>query len=659
MRKNKLFYVIFAIFLLFPGLLLCSCGKKHNINIMLSGGLEEEYISSISLNKVENSQSIQYRESVTVSQQYQFEIVYKNGYDISDIYINGTDKDVEVKKVKGEDTWWKIVVIFTPTQDKTYNLIITEPQKMIKNVGVEVNKSQLENSARDLAEEIKIFACHNDENDFYPLSNFTGENSNQYKIVFDLTEKIAKFQIKMPNMFTNTALSTFASIDETYFTCKQDADDVCLYTFSINLNSNNYMLFESNIKLNFEILQDEANYIVFEINSVFESDESAYKFQIVSANEEDGDFTTNLKKTFGRAKTYKVKLDRTHSSPEELEKLNMLDLYKVKVYIGNKTVEADYDDIDDTLTFTLQNYDLPFDYEINDNKFNFSVGNLQLKNGYYSYIVQTERNFNNSLKFDDVSLNEFKFDIVNDVKNLQYATNITPKNKIQFSSNYNLLTSIYSKINLSLTFMNNNYTINEIDILSLLNSEENIQFDEDVVASESIEGVTTTFIYNSEDKKIYIDAVYEGNQCSRFSSVKLELSGKKINFTLAFTSTDFQTSSWEYADSVSLGGIVDNKVNVYASNQEKIDFSILTTLNNASWGNEYTWGMKISYFCGENEVSPKSAIITDRGGSMSQTDEGIMVTKKLTMTNGYYYIQNSEGQYEILTKIVCDFVKNL
>ena len=56
MRKNRLFLVIFSIFLLFPGLLLCSCGRKHNLNIMLSGGLDEEYISSISMQKVENTQ---------------------------------------------------------------------------------------------------------------------------------------------------------------------------------------------------------------------------------------------------------------------------------------------------------------------------------------------------------------------------------------------------------------------------------------------------------------------------------------------------------------------------------------------------------------------------------------------------------------------------
>ena len=660
MRKNRLFLVIFSIFLLFPGLLLCSCGRKHNLNIMLSGGLDEEYISSISLQKVENSQQLQYRESVTVAKQYQFEIAYKNGYDISDIYINGTDNDVEVKKVKGEDTWWKIVVIFTPTKDKTYNLIITEPRKMIEEVEVEVAETQLESCARDLSQEVKIYASFEDENDFYTLSNFISENSNQYKVVFDLTEKVAKFQIKMPNMFTNSALNNFASIGETFFTCQQDKDDVCIYTFSINLNSNNYTLFQSNIKLNFEILQEKSNYLEFEINSVYESDESAYKFQLISAKEGEGDFSLNFKKTFGSAKTYKIKLDRTHSSQEELERLNMIDLSKVKVYIGDRDVATQYDDTEDTLTFTLQENDLPYDYNINDNKFNFAVRNLQLKVNYYSYIVQTDADLNNSLLFDDVKINEFKYSILeNNAKISLYGSNLSPKNKIQFTSNYNLLTSIYSKINLSLTFMGNNYTLNEIDILSLLNSEEDVEFEEDLMISESIEGVTATIIYNSQDKKIYIDAIYEGGQCSRFNAVKLELSGKKINFTLEFTSSDFQTSQWEYADSSSIGTIVNDSINVYASNKEKIDFTVLTTLNNASWGNENTWGLRITYFCNEEEVLPQTAIITDRGGSMSQSNNGITVTKKLTLTNGNYYIQNSEGQYEIITKIVCDFVKAL
>ncbi len=660
MRKNRLFLIIFSIFLLLPGLLFCSCGKKHKINIMLSGGLDEEYISSITLNKTDDDSVTQYRESIVVSKQYQFEIVYKNGYDITDIYINGTDKNVEVKKIKGEDAWWKIVVVFTPTEDKTYNLIITEPRKMVEEVGVEFEEEGLENFGRDLMSELKIYACHNNAYDFYPLTNFKEDNLGQYKIVFDLTEQKARVQIKMPNMLTNSALNKFLSIGEgMYFNCAQDNNDVCLYTFSINLTSTNYTLFQSNVKLDFELLQDSQNYLVFDINNEYESDESIYKFKLVSAKE-DEDFKTNFKKTFGKAKTYKLKLDRTHSTQEEGAVLNMLDLSRVTVYVGDKATATHYDDIEDVLTFTLQNTDLPIDYYINDNKFNFSVRNLQLKNGYLSYAIQAETGFENSLYFDDEKINEFKFDInENYVKSSIYASGLSPRNKVQFTSNYNLLTSIYSQINISFTFMGNNYTLNEVDILSLLNSEEDVEFSDEVMASESVEGVVTTIRYSVQDKKVYIDATYEGNRCSSFNGANIEISGRKIAFSLEFKSSDFQTSQWEYAQTSSLGGIVDDKVTVYASKQEKIDFSVLTTLQNTSWGNEYTWGMKITYFCDNKEVTPQTSIIADNGGSMSQSNDGIVITKKMTLTNGHYYIQNSEGQFELITKIICDFVKNL
>ena len=687
MKKNRLFLIIFAIFLLFPGLLLCSCGKKYDINIILSGDLAEEYISSVTLKKTATT-PVQYRESVTVSKQYQFEIVYKNGYDISDVYVNGTDKNVEVKKVKGEDTWWKIVFIFTPKQDKTYLFSISEPRKMLEEVGVEFSDDQLENCGRDLAQEIKIFARHDGVGDFYPLSNFSGENSEQYKLVFDLTEKIAQIKIKMPNMFTNAALGKLVSAGELYFTCRQDKDDVCLYTFSMNVNSSNYTFLQSNIKLNLDLLQDENSYIAFEINSDYESDESAYKFKIISAKEDDGNFDTNLKKTFGKAKTYKAKLDRTYSSQEEAELLNMLDLFNIKVFIGDRQVATKYNDIEDTFTFTLQNYDLPCDYNINENKFNFAVRNLQLKNGNSSYNVQTEINFNNELSFDDKNLNEFKYSIdENYVKTSQYASPLSPKNKIEFKSNYNLLTSIYSQIDLTLNFMGNNYTINDIDILTLLNSGEdvpilslpNTEEEEGILPSENVDGVTIQILYKAQDKRIYIDAIYDGSNCSRFNGVTLELSGEEITFTLEFKSSDFETGLWEYKDSSTLGTIENDKVGpiasneksislpvatvtaiqVIASNEKTIDFSISTILKNASWGNESTWGMKITYFGKENEIQPQNALIIENGGSMSQSSEGITITKKMTLTNGGYYIQNSDGQYELLTKIVCDFVKTL
>ncbi len=648
--RNKKFWLIFTFFLLFPGfLVLPSCGKKYDINIVLSGALDSEYISSVSLPKAENGE---YRASLSGEKSYQFEIVYKNGYDITDIYINGKDDTVDVRKESGEEVWGKIVVTINPTRDRTYNLIVSEPTKMVEAVEVEgVDEAQITSACeRNLLEEMKIYATHSNQTDFYPLSCFTGENASQYKLIFDLTNKTAKFNVQMPNMFKTAALGSFAKVGDTYFSCQQDKNDSCLYTFSIALNSTNYTQFKQKITFNFDFLENKENYKVFGFNEKFDSSESDYKF-LLSSN-------GGLIKEFGQEKTYTVSLDRTHYTQEYLALLDMLDLSKVVVCIGDEEVQTRYNDIDENITFSLANCDLPCDYGINGDNFAFSIKNLQLKRNYVGYDVSANSCLESTLAFDGTNLNMFRFDVDDDVKTLHFASKISPTQSITFKTTFDLLSSIYSTVNIDITFVGNNYVLNDIDVLELLNSKEDKDLSEDILISGNTVGITFSIDYKSEDKKIYIQAIYENSNFGMFNGVQAQVSGEQINYTIEFKSSDFQTSDWAYQDLSLLNPIVNNKVTVAATYQKEMDFSVATILQNVTWNDVNSCGMKISYFCDEEEVQPNSAILIERGGSMSAQNNGISIKRNMHLTSGPYYVVGADGTYEIITNIVCDFVKN-